>query len=419
VSAHGPLLAGSDSPNEPAEAASLRLRLLDRLGSIRAKLAVVIVFAVAVTLVVAFFLIGYALSDSNVVMEHHRDLGTRIGKTFSFLRDNWWQLLLAGVLSAGTALLLARLLAKGMTSPLRQMARASRNMARGDYTQRVQTGSRDEVGELAAAFNGMSAELERTERLRRELVANVSHELKTPISALRAHLENLLDGVEEPDRATIQVMLQQSERLSRLVEQLLDLSRLEAGDISFDRTEWTLEPFVREVVSEVEVASGGRVRIESHVPTGIPPLRADRERLHQVLFNLLDNAVRFTPAGGVVRVSGEAGRERCVVRVADTGPGIPPEHLPLVFDRFYRVDRSRTRARGDGGTGIGLAIARSIVEGRGGRIWAESEVGKGSVFSFEIPFAARPAALTPQPARSLPRPHLRAPRVPTTTGGTE
>jgi len=310
----------------------------------------------------------------------------RISETFRFLTRFWWQFLLAGLIAAVVALAMARWLARGMTQPLRDMALAARKMETGDYSQRVHTRSRDEVGQLAAAFNRMSAELESLERLRRDLVANVSHELKTPISALRAHLENLLDGVEQPDPRTLQVMLGQSERLGRLVEQLLELSRLESGELPLHREEVSLGPLVREVRSEIEVArSDAEVKIEEDLPEDLPPVFVDRERVHQVLFNLLDNAVRFTPPGGAVMVSAHRHDGSVDVHVTDTGPGIAPEHLPRLFERFYRVDPSRSAK--DGGTGIGLAIARSVVEAHGGRIRAESEEGKGSVFTFELPVA--------------------------------
>jgi signal transduction histidine kinase len=259
-------------------------------------------------------------------------------------------------------------------------------MERGDYSERVQTRSRDEVGQLAEAFNRMSAELEGVERLRRDLVANVSHELKTPISALRAHLENLLDGIEEPNPEALQVMLAQSERLGRLVEEVLDLSRLESGDVPLDRRELPLAPLVSEVLSEIEVVRADRrVQVASDLPSDLPPALADRARVHQVLFNLLDNAVRFTPEGGRVGVSASRHNGSVEVRVSDTGVGIPPEHLPRLFERFYRIDSARSRD--DGGTGIGLAIARSVIEAHGGRIWAESTPGRGSVFAFELPVA--------------------------------
>jgi signal transduction histidine kinase len=222
-------------------------------------------------------------------------------------------------------------------------------------------------------------------------VANVSHELKTPISALRAHLENLLDGVERPDREILQVMLTQSERLGRLIDQLLDLSRIESGELRLNRRAVELHPLVREVLSEIEVARADRgVRMCDAVPDALPALLVDPERVHQVLFNLLDNAVRYTAHGGEVTVAARRVNGGCEIAVSDTGQGIAPEHLPRVFDRFYRADAARSR--GDGGTGLGLAIARSVVEAHGGRIRAESRVGAGSVFTFDLPVA--PAAET-------------------------
>ena len=344
---------------------------LDRLPTIRAKLGSVIVFAVGMTVALVYVSIGIVAG-------------------WEFIAEVWWQLLLGGALASATALLLARLLAKGMTTPLRDMARAANTMSQGDYGERVITSSRDEVGRLADAFNRMSAELANVERHRRDLVANVSHELKTPISALRARLENLLDGVEPPDPEVLQVMLQQTERLSRLVEQLLDLSRLESGDVPMEREDVEIDSLVRTVASEVEVGRAERlVHVRTEIPETLPPLWADRERIHQVLFNLLDNAVRFTQPGGEVVISAIQTGSRCEVRVTDTGPGIPPEHLPFLFERFYRVDQARSR--GDGGTGIGLAIARSVVEAHGGRIRADSEVGRGSVFTFDIPLSPRGA----------------------------
>ena len=303
-----------------------------------------------------------------------------------FLTEFWWQLLVAGAVAALVALVITRWLARGMTQPLRDMAEAARRMKTGDYSQRVVTDSRDEVGRLAEAFNRMSAELEGLEMLRRELVANVSHELKTPISALRAHLENLLDGVEEPNPETLQVMLVQSERLGRLVDQLLDLSKLESGDVPLERESIEVAPLVAQVLSEIQVARPeAEVAVSHELPPDLPAVYADRERVHQVLFNLLDNAVRLTPSGGRVTVTASRHNGAVDVAVADTGPGISADELPRVFERFFRVDASRSRD--DGGTGIGLAIARSVVEAHGGRIWADSQPGKGSTFTFELPVA--------------------------------
>jgi signal transduction histidine kinase len=326
-----------------------------------------------------------------VYLAHRFEGGGLLGSvksTARLFRSFWWQFLLAGAVAAFIALFLARILARGMTQPLRDMARAARRMARGDYGATVEVRSRDEVGQLADAFNRMAGEMEGLERLRRDLVANVSHELKTPISALRAHMENLLDGVEEPNPALLAVMLAQADRLTRLVDQLLDLSRLESGDLHLDRQPVQLAPLVDRVLAEAAMARPDRARtltVLNEIPSDLPTVSADPERVHQVLFNLLDNAFRFTGDGGSIRVGAKREEGWCEVSVQDDGPGIPQEHLPLVFERFYRVEASRSRD--DGGTGIGLAIARSIVEAHGGRIWAESTDGQGCTFRFVLPIA--------------------------------
>ena len=316
----------------------------------------------------------------------------RMSATLGFLQSMWWQFLLAGAIAGVISLLIARWLARGMTQPLRDMAAAARAMETGDYTVRVVTTSRDEVGQLAAAFNRMSAELAVLEKSRRDLVANVSHELKTPITAIRAHLENLADGVEQPDPKTLQVMLAQTERLGRLVDQLLDLSRLESGEVPMYMEVTTLEPIVARVLSEISVGHAVTdVALQNEVAADLAAT-ADPERIHQVLYNLVDNAVRFTPPGGTVVVAATRQDDRVVVDVRDSGVGIAPEHLPRLFERFYRADASRSRE--GGGTGIGLAIARSIVESHGGRITASSEPGRGSSFTFDLPAAEAAVSTT-------------------------
>ena len=327
--------------------------------------------------------------------------------TVSLLKSVWWQLLLAGAISAAIALGLARVLARGMTQPIRDMAAAAQRLARGEYGTEVPVQSRDELGRLAETFNRMAGELESLERLRRDLVANVSHELKTPISALRAHLENLLDGVEEPDRDTLQLMLGQAERLTRLIEELLDLSKLESGAVTLQLEPVRLEPLVDQVGREVQVARTHTTTLRNRVPADLPPLQADRERLYQVLFNLLDNAFRFTPADGSITVDAICRDDECEVSVEDTGPGIPDEHLPFVFERFYRVDRAR--ARGDGGTGIGLTIAKSVVEAHGGRIWAGRVEGGGCRFTFVLPMQAPAEDAAPSAGKRPVRGHVLVP----------
>ncbi|MGH3736560.1 MAG: HAMP domain-containing sensor histidine kinase [Micromonosporaceae bacterium] len=262
------------------------------------------------------------------------------------------------------ALLVTQLLAHGMTSPLRAMTAAARAMAQGDYTRRVRATSRDEVGELARAFNQMASDLEAADRQRRELIANVSHELRTPISALRAVLENLVDGVSSPDPETLTRALAQTERLGALVSDLLDLSRLDAGVVPLRRERFAAAPWLAGVVGEASVGRSLKVCVDV-VPEELTAV-GDPARLHQVVANLLDNAVRHGPAGGTVTVAARADeRGGLLLEVADEGPGIPAEARARVFERFHGAAASRD---GTGGTGLGLAIARWIVDLHGGVI---------------------------------------------------
>jgi signal transduction histidine kinase len=323
------------------------VRPLDSLGSIKLKLGVVIVAAVVVTVLVV-------------------SLGDRLGLSP----------LIAGVAAVALALALVQVLAHGMTFPLREMVSAAQAMARGDYSRRVTATSRDEVGELARAFNSMAAELEAVDRMRRDLVANVSHELRTPIGALRAKLENLVDGVEEPDRKTLDAMLRQVERLGNLVEQLLDLSRLESGAVPLERSSFQAAPLLDGVVEEWRTRAEIRdVRIVSTAePDGLE-LDGDQERLRQVLANLVANAVRHSPRGGKVLVRASREDGHALLEVVDEGPGIPPGEAERVFERFYRSDQARSSE--EGGSGLGLAIARWIVELHGGTIRAEDAAPHG------------------------------------------
>jgi signal transduction histidine kinase len=246
-----------------------------------------------------------------------------------------------------------------MTKPLRQMTAAARAMARGDYTRSVRATSRDEVGELANAFNKMAADLAAADQQRRELIANVSHELRTPIAAVQAVLENVVDGVAPADPTTLRTALAQTERLGRLVAELLDLSRVDAGVTPLDLEHFELGPMLAEVVAEVEVAGRGN-RFTVDVPPG--KVYADRPRLHQVLWNLLDNAARHGPQGGEVAISARFAETAVVLEVSDEGPGIAPQDRERVFQRFVRGERA------GGGTGLGLAIARWVVDLHGGDI---------------------------------------------------
>ncbi len=331
------------------------MRPLDFLGSIKLKLGIVIVFAVAATLLV----------DA---------LGDRVGLSP----------LITGVFAGLIALAVVQLLAHGMTLPLREMVGAARAMARGDYERRVTATSRDEVGELARAFNSMAAELAEVDRVRRDLVANASHELRTPIGALRAKLENLVDGVEAADPAALAGLLEQTERLSDLVEQLLDLSKLESGVVPLEREPVRASELLGRVAREWQpVAAERQVRLEVAVrPPGLEVV-CDERRIEQVLGNLVANAVRHSPDATAVVLS--AARRNGGVRyeVSDEGPGIPAEDAERVFERFYRSDRGRSHD--EGGSGLGLAIARWIVDLHGGTIHVEGREPHGCRMVVDLP----------------------------------
>ncbi|GGL05379.1 hypothetical protein Sme01_63710 [Sphaerisporangium melleum] len=311
------------------------MRPLDFLGRIKVKLGLVILLAVAT---------AFALN------EYGRSLGVL----------PWARMGVAAVLSLG----MVQLIGRGMTRPLREMAAAAQTIAKGRCDMRVTATSRDEVGELARAFNAMAADLAEVDRQRRELVANVSHELRTPIAGLQAVLENLVDGVSAPDPATLGTALTQTERLGRLVVQLLDLSRLDSGVRPIEPEPVELGPLCAQAVREAGLARE-EVRLSSSVPAGLG-VRADPALLAQVLANLLDNAVRHSPPGGLVRLDAAARGDGVRLGVIDAGPGIPAPERPRVFERFSRLDAAR--AADAGGTGLGLAIVREIVELHGGSV---------------------------------------------------
>jgi signal transduction histidine kinase len=287
-----------------------------------------------------------------------------------------------GVLASGAlALIVIQLLARGMTSPLREMAAAAKAMARGEHGQTVTVRGRDEVAQLAEAFNTMSTELAETDRMRRDLVANVSHELRTPISALRASLENVIDGVEPARPETLVAMRSQLERLGVMVEQLLDLSRMEAEGTGLDVAEFPAKRLLTRARDEALLSGDGSVQIALYADPEDLAIVADEERLQQVVNNLIDNAMRFSPPGERVRASASSSNGGVRLDVVDRGPGIPADERSRVFERFYRVDHSRS----DGGAGLGLSIAHWIVLMHGGTIAVEDAESRGCRMVVELP----------------------------------
>lgn len=332
-------------------------RPLDPVRSIKAKLSIVIVAAVVVTA---------GASYCAFLLDLHPEYGVAIAVV--------------------AALAMVQLLARGMTSPLREMARAAEAMARGEYSQRVTATSRDEVGELARAFNAMTQDLAELERQRKDLIANVSHELRTPLAALQGNLENLVDGVTQPDAASFGVMLRQAERLGRLVAQLLDLSRLEAGQAPMQWSAVDVAGLLGEVAEEAGL-QGPAGRIEVDAPADLT-VDGDAERLHQVVANLAENALRYSPEGErvILRARGEAAIVK--IEVMDRGPGVPTGQSERVFERFHRADDDRSRRTG--GAGLGLAISRWIVDLHGGRIEALPNEPTGCRMVVSLPVRRTP-----------------------------
>ncbi|WP_380285438.1 sensor histidine kinase [Kitasatospora purpeofusca] len=363
-------LDGSRPPTLAARAAKrvwADIRPLDPVRSIKGKLALLVIVSVF-------------LATGMVVVAIRSETQIRIIMIFSMI----------------ASLLFMQFLAHGLTAPLRDMTAAARAMASGDYSRRVEVNSRDEIGELAATFNQMAADLGASDRHRRELVANVSHELRTPIAALHAVLENVVDGVVQPNPATLGAALEQTERLGRLVTHLLDLSKIDDGVVDLDARSFEVREFLDGVLRGVTVdgatAGGafsrrGDVRLALEVsPAGLTGV-ADPERLHQVVANLVDNACKHSPPGGTVTVRARPGEGpgALLLEVEDEGPGIPAADRTRVFERFGRSGTATASGPGaDGGTGLGLAIARWAVDLHGGRIEV-AEAARGCRIEVRLP----------------------------------
>jgi two-component system, OmpR family, sensor histidine kinase BaeS len=313
----------------------------------------------------------------------------------AFLTNITLALAAAGLLVALLATGLGLLLARSISRPLAEMGQAAAHMAKGDYQVRVPPGQ-DEVGALAEAFNLMAEGMGDVERLRRELVANVSHDLRTPLTVIRGYLEGLRSGQIADRRSAemaFEAMHSEVVRLLGLVEDLRQVASLDAEVRGLERQPVTVDALATTALGRIEplaVAKG--VRLTNQVPSDLAPVLADPSRLGQALYNLLENGVRHTPAGGQVTISAgrtpgrDGGAEQLWLAVSDNGEGIAAEHLPHVFERFYRADSARSSQR-EGGSGLGLTIAKGIVEAHGGWLTAESEgvPGRGSTFTIRLP----------------------------------
>ena len=329
-----------------------RLRPLDGIPSVKLKVSIVIGAAISITIVIL------TVSD-------------------------WFDLqVLWGIAAAiVVSIVLVQILSRGLTAPLTEMMRAADDMAAGNYDQRVTATAADEVGELARSFNAMAAQIADLERQRRELIANVSHELRTPIAALQGNLENLLDNVAEDRDETLETMQRQSVRLGRLVGQLMDLSRFEAGALPIHPVRVDLVAVIEDALAEARLHVP-EARIVFDAPQELL-IDGDPERLHQVIGNLVENAMRYNPEGEAIRVFAEHTDDGAAVVVEDRGPGIPDEDFDRIFERFHMADADRSA--GTGGTGLGLAISRWIVGLHGGTITASNSQPHGCTMTVRLP----------------------------------
>jgi signal transduction histidine kinase len=306
-----------------------------------------------------------------------------------FLRQVNTLMLIAGSVAALGVLIVGSLQARRIVKPVRALATAAHRVADGDLSQRISVTSDDELGEMAAAFNAMAAELERQHELRHRAMADVAHELRTPLSVLQVQLESIEDNLTEPTPEVIAGLQDDLAHLSRLVEDLRTLTLADAGELRVETEPVEMRGLVRDVVERVQVtARAGEVDLTTRLPDDDlheAPLHVigDGQRLTQVLLNLLSNALQHTPPGGRVIVAAQQVENEIHLTVQDTGEGISPDDLPHVFERFYRADRARSRDAG--GSGLGLSIAKSLVEAQGGTITVDSQVGQGSVFTVILP----------------------------------
>ena len=293
--------------------------------------------------------------------------------------------LLFGLLVAiAASVALAAFLSRRILAPVESLRMAVQKLGAGDLTQRVETVERGELGELASAFNAMADALQHANHVQRQMIADIAHELRTPLSNIRGYIEAVRDRVVEPDEETVATLDGEALLLSRLVDDLQELSIVEAGQMTMELQPEDLNELVVHTTDAMATSAAARnVRIEKRLPGDLPLVSIDYHRIGQVLRNLLDNALAHTGPGGCITVEVKPMGEQVLVSIADTGEGIEPEDLPFVFDRFYRADRSRTRATG--GSGLGLTISKGLVEAHGGQLNVESTRGVGSRFFFTVP----------------------------------
>lgn len=300
------------------------------------------------------------------------------------IRRLYSSLVLASVGAVLASILLGALLARSLTRTLRELTAATHKVAKGDLEQQVPIRSKDELGELATSFNQMSSDLAKSRDLRRQMTADIAHELRTPLTVVLGHTEALSEGQLPPDAETFDIIYDETKRLNRLVEDLRTLSLSDAGELHLNQQQVPPKELLdRSAAARKQEALANEIQLLIDAAEDLPTVNVDADRMTQVLVNLLDNALRYTPAGGQIRLTAQFTAGGVELEVKDTGPGIPEEELDHLFERFYRGDKSRQREAG--GSGLGLAIAKSLVEAQGGQIKVASKPGVGATFIIELP----------------------------------
>ncbi len=309
-----------------------------------------------------------------------------MGEFYQNFQASFNESLLTSIFVAmAAAIAVSFIFSRSIIAPIRDMTAASQRIANGHYDERVNSRGSDELGQLADRFNQMAEQLEQVESMRRRLIGDVTHELRTPLTAIKGSAEGLIDGILPATDETYGQIHAEAERLNRLVDDLQELSRVEARAYQLDFRDLDASMLIQTVIKRMQFQfDEKRVTLTINLPPHPVMLHADEDRIVQGLTNLVGNALQYTPENGEVTISLESTGNEARFSVKDTGIGIPPDHLPHIFDRFYRVDKSRSRAHG--GSGIGLTIAKHLVEAHAGKIWAESAgEGKGSTFVFTLP----------------------------------
>jgi signal transduction histidine kinase len=301
-----------------------------------------------------------------------------------FLARTSQALVLASLGALLVALIMGVILARTLTLPVRDLTAAAQRITRGELDQQVKVTSQDEIGRLAEAFNLMSQEVARVNLLRRRMTADIAHDLRTPLTVIGGYIESMRDGVLAPNQERLTLIYTEIERLQNMVGDLRMLSQADAGELALNPQRLAPRPFLERVgMVFAHKAEQEGVALSVDAADPLPEIWADEARLMQVMDNLLGNALRYTPAGGKIELAAHKAADKLVVVVRDSGPGIAAADLPLIFDRFYRADPSRSTDTG--ASGLGLAIVKALVEAQGGRVWAESVEGKGTSFFMEFP----------------------------------